>query len=77
MKKHIENFYKHIQDSYRDFDKKNFDLEEINKIDSNYYIRPDNNSIRIRKENEDGHPTEKDCEDIVKIFNLWNKIIST
>ena len=32
MKKHIENFYKHIQDSCRDFDKKNFDLEEINKI---------------------------------------------
>ena len=25
MKKHIENFYKHIQDSCRDFDKKNFD----------------------------------------------------
>tara|TARA_R100001015_G_C4634834_1_gene202289 strand:- start:52 stop:756 length:705 start_codon:yes stop_codon:yes gene_type:complete len=36
----------------------------INKIDSNYYIKPDNNSIRIRKENEDGHPTEKDCKDI-------------
>ena len=32
MKKHIENFYKHIQDSCRGFDKKNFDLEEINKI---------------------------------------------
>jgi glucose/mannose-6-phosphate isomerase len=32
MKKHIENFYKHIQDSYRDFDKNNFDLEEINKV---------------------------------------------
>ena len=32
MKKHIENFYKHIQDSCRDFDKKNFDLDEIHKI---------------------------------------------
>ena len=32
MKKHIENFYKHIQDSYREFDKENFDLGDINKI---------------------------------------------
>jgi|TARA_B100001093_G_scaffold515104_1_gene590664 glucose/mannose-6-phosphate isomerase len=32
MKEHLENFYKHIQDSYEDFDKDNFELGEVNKI---------------------------------------------
>ena len=32
MKEHIKNFYKHIRDSYSDFDKENFDLGKVNKI---------------------------------------------
>ena len=32
MKKYIKNFYKHIQDSCRDFDKENFDLDKVSKI---------------------------------------------
>ena len=32
MKEHIKNFYKHVRDSYSDFDKKNFDLGKVNKI---------------------------------------------
>ena len=32
MKEHIANFYKHIQDSYKDFDRENFDLGAVNKI---------------------------------------------
>ena len=32
MKEHIANFYKHIQSSYKDFDRENFDLGAVNKI---------------------------------------------
>ncbi len=32
MKNHIENFYMHIQESLRDFDQKNFEIKDVNKI---------------------------------------------